>query len=357
MKRLSEFHTAFCALLFPVALILASCAAQTSGNLSAWQEQYDLGMRYLTESDYEEAILAFTAAIEIDSKQADSYVYLTQVYLSAGNSEMAETIRAQGYEATGDVRLSQSIEDGWVVYDDNISFEQRLTYRNFDLLSDDQQETLCQLVAAVQADDRGSARSLLLNGGLPAQLCTSMDGYKVAVIAMQGEKYRAYLDSYYRAMKERGETASSANVIGLDSYISVELRPENGAGFAFYQLDSLTAQIDEEDESFATPAITIELCEQFDCESWQCNGSWERETRSVYAQNSWRAVETGTADNNLITVSTYWHEMEEDGHRWSYTYQNGQLTSIAIDGQTQDVSAFPGVSNTIELNQYSHGRW
>ncbi len=357
MKRLSEFHTAFCALLFPVALILASCAAQTSGNLSAWQEQYDLGMRYLTESDYEEAILAFTAAIEIDSKQADSYVYLTQVYLSAGNSEMAETIRAQGYEATGDVRLSQSIEDGWVVYDDNISFEQRLTYRNFDLLSDDQQETLCQLVAAVQADDRGSARSLLLNGGLPAQLCTSMDGYKVAVIAMQGEKYRAYLDSYYRAMKERGETASSANVIGLDSYISVELRPENGAGFAFYQLDSLTAQIDEEDESFATPAITIELCEQFDCESWQCNGSWERETRSVYAQNSWRAVETGTADNNLITVSTYWHEMEEDGHRWSYTYQNGQLTSIAIDGQTQDVSAFPGVSNTIELDQYSHGRW
>ena len=357
MKRLSEFHTAFCALLFPVALILASCAAQTSGNLSAWQEQYDLGMRYLTESDYEEAILAFTAAIEIDSKQADSYVYLTQVYLSAGNSEMAETIRAQGYEATGDVRLSQSIEDGWVVYDDNISFEQRLTYRNFDLLSDDQQETLCQLVAAVQADDRGSARSLLLNGGLPAQLCTSMDGYKVAVIAMQGEEYRAYLDSYYRAMKERGETASSANVIGLDSYISVELRPENGVGFAFYQLDSLTAQIDEEDESFATPAITIELCEQFDCESWQCNGSWERETRSVYAQNSWRAVETGTADNNLITVSTYWHEMEEDGHRWSYTYQNGQLTSIAIDGQTQDVSAFPGVSNTIELDQYSHGRW
>ena len=357
MKRLSEFHTAFCALLFPVALILASCAAQTSGNLSAWQEQYDLGMRYLTESDYEEAILAFTAAIEIDSKQADSYVYLTQVYLSAGNSEMAETIRAQGYEATGDVRLSQSIEDGWVVYDDNISFEQRLTYRNFDLLSDDQQETLCQLVAAVQADDRGSARSLLLNGGLPAQLCTSMDGYKVAVIAMQGEEYRAYLDSYYRAMKERGEIASSANVIGLDSYISVELRPENGAGFAFYQLDSLTAQIDEEDESFATPAITIELCEQFDCESWQCNGSWERETRSVYAQNSWRAVETGTADNNLITVSTYWHEMEEDGHRWSYTYQNGQLTSIAIDGQTQDVSAFPGVSNTIELDQYSHGRW
>ena len=31
--------------------------------------------------------------------------------------------------------------------------------------------------------------------------------------------------------------------------------------------------------------------------------------------------------------------------------------SIAIDGQTQDASAFPGVSNTIELNQYRYGHW
>lgn len=352
MTHTAKICKSFWGLIIVIALFFVGCQKTPT-----WQEQYDLGMRYLTESNYEEAILAFTAAIEIDPKQADSYVYLTQVYLSAGNIEMAETIRTQGYEVTGDVRLSQSVKDGWVIYDDSIPFEQRLTYRDFDLLSNDQQETLRQLAAAVQADDRNSARNLLLNGGLPAQLCTIVDGYKVAVIAMQGEEYRAYLDSYNRALKERGEITSSANVIGLDSFISVELRPENGVGFAFYQIDSLIAQIGEEDENFATPAITFELREQFDCGSWQCNGSWERETRSVYAQNSWRAVETGTANNNLITVSTYWHEIEEDGHRWSYTYQNGQLTSIAVDGQTQDASAFPGVSNTIELNQYSHGRW
>lgn len=29
-----------------------------------WQEQYDLGLRYLSEGNYEEAIIAFTAAIE-----------------------------------------------------------------------------------------------------------------------------------------------------------------------------------------------------------------------------------------------------------------------------------------------------
>ena len=109
-------HTAkickfFWGLIIVIALFFVGCQKTPT-----WQEQYDLGMRYLTESNYEEAILAFTAAIEIDPKQADSYVYLTQVYLSTGNIEMAETIRAQGYEATGDVQLSQSIEDGWVIY-------------------------------------------------------------------------------------------------------------------------------------------------------------------------------------------------------------------------------------------------
>lgn len=135
MKRLSEFRTVFCVLLFPVALILAACGAQTGGNLSAWQEQYDLGMQYLTESNYQEAILAFTAAIEIDPKQADTYVYLTQSYLAAGDPESAEQTRARGFAETGDVRLSQSAADGWVIYDEDIPFEKQLIYRNFSLLS------------------------------------------------------------------------------------------------------------------------------------------------------------------------------------------------------------------------------
>ena len=227
MKHLYEFRIAFFALLFSVVLILSACAAQTSGNLSAWQEQYDLGMRYLTESNYEEAILAFTAAIEIDPKQADSYVYLTQVYLSAGNIEMAENIRVQGYEATGDVRLSQSIEDGWVIYDDSISFEQRLTYRDFNLLSNDQQETLRQLAAAVQADDRNSTRNLLLNGGLPAQLCTIVDGYKTVIYILGSGAYRAWMEEYYQQLEEIELTHD----VSLQMLIGVEIRPDSIRGW------------------------------------------------------------------------------------------------------------------------------
>lgn len=39
-----------------------------------WQEQYDLGVKYLSEGNYEEAILSFTAAIEIDPMRAHAYV-------------------------------------------------------------------------------------------------------------------------------------------------------------------------------------------------------------------------------------------------------------------------------------------
>ena len=46
-----------CSVLLLLMLLLTGCGKSTE---EKWQEQYDLGMRYLNESNYEEAILAFT---------------------------------------------------------------------------------------------------------------------------------------------------------------------------------------------------------------------------------------------------------------------------------------------------------
>ncbi len=118
-----------------------------------WQEQYDLGVRYLSEGNYEEAIIAFTAAIEIDPKQAPAYIgrgdayvgsvgrldtetqgdnikktyglaeidylatidldtysaavysKLADIYMVMGDIEKAIAILDRGYEATGDEAL------------------------------------------------------------------------------------------------------------------------------------------------------------------------------------------------------------------------------------------------------------
>jgi len=67
-------------LLIFLTLLLPACTAaqpedaEVSSQGPTWQEQYDLGVRYLSEGNYEEAILAFTAAIEIDPKQAPAYI-------------------------------------------------------------------------------------------------------------------------------------------------------------------------------------------------------------------------------------------------------------------------------------------
>lgn len=45
--------------------------------------QYDLGIRYLSEGNYEEAIIAFSAAIKIDPKQASAYIARGDAYVMA----------------------------------------------------------------------------------------------------------------------------------------------------------------------------------------------------------------------------------------------------------------------------------
>lgn len=134
---------------------LCACAAtQSEGQTaeisqgSTWQEQYDLGVRYLSEGNYEEAIIAFTSAIEIDPKQAQAYVgrgdacvllgetednliaakadyetalsidetlveayqNLAQLYLTLDESDNAVKILKQGYALTGDEALRKALD-------------------------------------------------------------------------------------------------------------------------------------------------------------------------------------------------------------------------------------------------------
>ena len=65
------------------ALLLVGCASKEA----TWQEQYDLGMRYLSESNYEESLFAFSQAIAIDPKNADAYLGRAEAYLAAGGEE------------------------------------------------------------------------------------------------------------------------------------------------------------------------------------------------------------------------------------------------------------------------------
>lgn len=101
----------FLMVLVCLTLLLETCAcgqgtpAKQAQEALTWQEQYDLGIRYLSEGNYEEAIIAFTATIEIDSKRADGYEKLADAYVALGDSESAINILRQGAETIGDDTL------------------------------------------------------------------------------------------------------------------------------------------------------------------------------------------------------------------------------------------------------------
>lgn len=94
--------------LLALVVLVGLTACGPGQKLPTWQEQYDLGVRYLSEGNYEEAIIAFTAAIEIDPNEVTSYLSLSDAYESAGDFEKAEEVLKRGYQLTRAEILEQA---------------------------------------------------------------------------------------------------------------------------------------------------------------------------------------------------------------------------------------------------------
>lgn len=77
----------------------------------SFEEQYDLGMRLLSEGNYEEAIIAFSAALEINPKSVDVYHALADIYEAKEDERSMRRILEQGIEATGDERLKSRLSN------------------------------------------------------------------------------------------------------------------------------------------------------------------------------------------------------------------------------------------------------
>lgn len=70
-----------------LGLLFLLATSGCSGSAARWQEQHDLGIQYLSEGNYEEAVLAFAAAIEIDPRQAPAYLGRAEALAASGTVE------------------------------------------------------------------------------------------------------------------------------------------------------------------------------------------------------------------------------------------------------------------------------
>ena len=85
-----------------IMLLFCSCSPSTE---DLWQEQYDLGMRYLSNGEYEEAILAFNAAIEIEAKRYEAYISLADVYIELEQYDMAIKVLEDAIGEIGEIEV------------------------------------------------------------------------------------------------------------------------------------------------------------------------------------------------------------------------------------------------------------
>lgn len=102
--------------ILSMTLLLSACGNRTnpqSGqNAPTWQEQYDLGIRYLSEGNYEEAIIAFTAAIKIGPNRAEAYVGRGDAYIKSGETEENLSFAQTDYEQA--IELDETCVDAYL---------------------------------------------------------------------------------------------------------------------------------------------------------------------------------------------------------------------------------------------------
>ena len=70
-----------------------------------------LAERYLDELDYEKAIAAYKAAIEIDPNNPEAYKALAELYLAMDDSFSAQNTVQAGINASGDAGLSAMLTE------------------------------------------------------------------------------------------------------------------------------------------------------------------------------------------------------------------------------------------------------
>lgn len=333
--------------------VLGSLSACTSAPTSVpaliitWQEQYDLGLKYLSEYKYEEAIIAFTAAIELDPQQPEPYSQLIQIYMAQGEPEKAEEVRAQGYAATGSEQFAQSISAGWVYYPDTVPFEQRGTYRSILLISDEQQDFLHQCIETLKTGDLPALKALLFDTSPFRQICTEIDGYRLNLVVFRNsEEYEEYLDGYNCYLAELGEEAYTSRNLAEQKAI-IEIRPQSGDGYCYICGDlmgqtSLYAPTQTGGAYGVSDILPLESYITGTCENWQYNGEWSGEFGQIYSVDE-ANLETptdlqvkGTAVNNVLALE---HATLDEGEIYEeILYQDGLPTEVTFKVLESDPS-------------------
>jgi len=96
----------FLAIIIVAVVMIATCVIiYTQSSSVRFKKQFNLGTKYLSKLDYDQAIVSFEKAIEIEPDNVDAYLGLADAYIGKGMTDKAIEILRSGYDKTGDDRL------------------------------------------------------------------------------------------------------------------------------------------------------------------------------------------------------------------------------------------------------------
>lgn len=276
-----------------IAMFFAACG---QGASSEWQEQYDLGMRYLEDGNYEEAIIAFEAAIEIDPMQAPAYLGMAEVYIAQNDFEAARDILQQGYDLTGDRSLKVRIDDidsgALIKYNKYgaIEFEQRTDYCDFEKLDNNIKDIIRLIAENITIKSSEELTGILSNVDIE---------HEYYEVYSETNKMKIYF--LYSQREEGGKL------------IDFEMRPQNGNGYAL--------SFDEYLGDGWYNSCEIAVCE---CIEWQWNGEMQAVSyMNGYSGNERDVITHGqmvdSLRNGTFDISLKWRQ-DEMGNEYTRTY-------------------------------------
>ena len=94
-----------CLILFVVLLLTGN------GKTKKIQSQLELGERYMSELNYEQAIATYEQILQIDDKCVDAYLGVTKAYIAIGDYDAAKDILERGYSLVRDDRIQDELND------------------------------------------------------------------------------------------------------------------------------------------------------------------------------------------------------------------------------------------------------
>jgi tetratricopeptide (TPR) repeat protein len=191
-----------------IAVVAGICFGIYNTPAKKLARQLDLGQKYLAELDYEQAIVAFNGAIEIDPMCAEAYLGKAEAYEGLGDLEAALETLEEGYERTGEnadikeqlVQICLALADSYLDIDAASSAEDKIEAcqkaieileRGYDRTKD---ERLSQKLAEVQAalEQAQALERIEAVINQLAQSCQQED-YDAVFSLMQSDAYAQFL--------------------------------------------------------------------------------------------------------------------------------------------------------------------